>query len=245
MTVIALLYLPHSSQDTEHSLILNCTGLKLSLSQYKAVALARGLSGGLGLAVCCLLLAVLLLVTRKRAWENLSKRLSLGIIISTAAYVTLVTAGTWYAHPPPNHSIPCTVVGVFHFYFELAMLLFYIVTFLSLLFQVLRSAFPDNFMAQVRRNFKKRKSRKRWEVALFVIIPLLPFLMVWEPFLPGVPSYGKHGTSCWLRFDTDCKEMGSSIHSIFVWVLISALALILCLSVMLTPAALCHVYVKF
>ena len=247
MTVTSLLYLLRSFQDKDN-LIFNCTGLKLSPSQYKAVALARGLSGGLGLAICCLLLAILLLVTKKKSWENLSKRLSLGIILSTAVYLTLVAAGTWYKHPPPDQSIPCTVVGVLHFYFEVTLLLFYIITFLSLLFQVLRSAFPDTFMAQVQRNFKKRNSHKRWEVGLFIVIPLLPSLMVWEPFLPGVTSYGRHGTSCWLHYElntTDCKEKDNSTHSIFVWVLISALALILCLSVILTPAALCHLYLKF
>ena len=247
MTVSALLYFTHSLQDKDN-LIFNCTDLKLSLSQYKAVALARGLSGGLGLALCFLLLAILLLVTKNKTWENFSKRLSLGIILSTAAYMMLVAAGTWYKHPPPDQSIPCTVVGVLHFYSEIAMRLFYILTFLSLLFQVLRSAFPDTFMAQVQRNFKKRNSHKQWEVGLFIVIPLLPSLMVWEPFLPGVTSYGSHGTSCWLHYElntTDCKEKGGSTQSIYVWVLISASALIVCLSVMLTLAALCHVYLKF
>jgi len=71
-------------------LFLNCSNL--IPDQYKTLALARGLTGAAGCVVSLAVLGIVLLATKKRAWENLPKRIYLANILYTLVYCISATA---------------------------------------------------------------------------------------------------------------------------------------------------------
>jgi len=90
-------------------LFLNCSNL--TPDQYKTLALARGLTGAVGCVVSLVVLGIVLLATKRRAWENLPKRIYLANILYTLVYCISVTAAVNYSRAPSHESVWCEAAG--------------------------------------------------------------------------------------------------------------------------------------
>ena len=63
---------------------LSCNNL--TLEQYRTIVLSRALTGAGGCVVSIAVLVVVLLTTKRKAWENLTKRIYLANILYTFIY---------------------------------------------------------------------------------------------------------------------------------------------------------------
>ena len=59
------------------SVFLSCSNL--TLGQYQTLVLARALTGAAGCVVSIAVFVIIILATRRKAWENLSKRVYIAI----------------------------------------------------------------------------------------------------------------------------------------------------------------------
>ena len=83
---------------------LSCSNM--TLGQYRAVALARGLTGAVGCVVSLAVLGIIVLihVTKKQAWENFPKRVYLATVLYTLLCSFMTIAAVNYSHPPSQES---------------------------------------------------------------------------------------------------------------------------------------------
>ena len=70
-------------------MFLRCNNL--TLEQYRTIALARGLTGGAGCLVSLVVLVIVLLVAKKKTWENFCKRIYFAVILYTLLYSIAAT----------------------------------------------------------------------------------------------------------------------------------------------------------
>ena len=106
--------LTHTSEQQEMS---NKTVLcNLTENQYRAINLAYGSMGLLAATICVLILAGLLLVLKKKAWESPVKRLNLALIITIAlSSLTFALAG-FYTYTSPPRGSWCVAIGFLQAY---------------------------------------------------------------------------------------------------------------------------------
>ena len=88
---------------------LSCSNL--TLGQYKALVLTRGLVGAAGCVVSLGVLGIVLLTSKTKAWENLTKRIYLTNILYTLLYCIVAIAAVNYSHPPSQESAWCEAMG--------------------------------------------------------------------------------------------------------------------------------------
>ena len=177
-------------------LFLYCNNL--TLEQYRTIVLSRALTGAGGCAVSIAVLVIILLTTKRKAWENLTKRIYLAIIVNNFLYSIASIAAVNYSHPPSQESTWCEAMGFILQYSGTLLVVQYLAITLTVVFQVTLSV----YQAVRRRNNGFRKANFKWlEVFLFLILFLCPLLNSWEPFLPQLPSYGNYGPLCWFRLE--------------------------------------------
>ena len=80
---------------------LSCNNL--TLEQYRAIVLSGALTGAGGCVVSIVVLVIILLTTKRKAWQNLTKRVYLATVLYTLFYSIEGIAALNYSHPP---SIP-------------------------------------------------------------------------------------------------------------------------------------------
>ena len=78
-------------------LFLNCNNL--TQDQYKTIVLSRALTGAGGCSVSLAILVIVLLATKRTAWENLTKRVYLVNIIYTTVCCIIAIAAVHYSDP--------------------------------------------------------------------------------------------------------------------------------------------------
>jgi len=178
-------------------LFLRCNNL--TLDKYKLLALSRGLTGAVGFTVSLLVLVVILIAARRKAWNTLSKRLFLMTILYTAAYSVVVTAGVHYSHPPTNETAYCEAMAFLLHYSGSLVIVSYLFLALTLALQVVLPVFPA-LVARMERTFS---NKRLWEVILFLTCFLVPILSTVEPLLLPIDPYGKYGPLCWFRLEID------------------------------------------
>ena len=90
---------------------LSCNNL--TLEQYRTIVLSRALTGAGGCAVSIVVLVIILLTTKRKAWENLTKRVYLAIILYTLLYSIVAIAAVNYSRPPSQESTWCEAMGLY------------------------------------------------------------------------------------------------------------------------------------
>ena len=220
---------------------LSCSNL--TLEQYRTIVLSRALTGAGGCAVSIVVLVIILLATKKKAWENLTKRVYLAIIVNNFLYSIVSIAAVNYSHPPTQESTWCEAMGFILQYSGTLVVVQYLAIALTEVFQVTLPV----YQAVRKKKYGFRKANlKCAEVFLFLILFLCPLLNSWEPFLPQLPSYGNHGPLCWFRFElTDnCTYNtlnGRYLHSIPVAVVCFGCSVLAFIALLM----LCSMYCKF
>ena len=175
---------------------LSCNNL--TLEQYRTIVLTRALTGAGGCVVSIAVLVIVLLTTKRKAWENLTKRVYLANIFYTLIYSIAVIAAANYSRPPSQESAWCEAMGfILHYCGTLV-----VVHYLALAFTIVLQATLPIYQAVKKRNYSFRKgSLKCAEIFLFLTLFLCPLLNTWEPFLPQLPSYGNYGPLCWFQLE--------------------------------------------
>jgi len=183
---------------------LSCSNL--TMGQYRIIVLARGLTGAAGCVVSLAVLGIVLFTTRKKAWENLPKRIYLTNVLYTLLYSVVAIAAVNYSHPPSQESTWCEAMGFLLHYTGTLVIVHYSALALTVLFQVIVPVYQAT--RKKHDNIHSSGNAKRWwEVILFLILFFCPLLNTWEPFLPQLPSYGNYGPLCWFRLELTDKAM--------------------------------------
>ena len=174
---------------------LSCNNL--TLEQYRTIVLSRALTGAGGCAVSIVVLVTILLTTKRKAWENLTKRVYVANVFYSLLYCSVAIAAVNYSHPPSQESAWCKAMGFLLQYSGTLVIVHYGALTLVVVFQVTSPV----------HKYKIKKTKLR-EFFLYLILLLCPLLNSWEPFLPQIPSYGNYGPLCWFRleFTNNCTS---------------------------------------
>ena len=224
-------------------LFLRCNNL--TLDQYKLIALSRGLTGAVGFAVSLVVLVVILLAARSKAWDTLPKRLLLVAILYTAAFSVILATSVHYSRPPAHESAWCEAMGFILQYSESLVIVSCLVLVTALALQVVMPVYPA-LQTQVERTCR---SKKLWEVILFLGCFLFPVLITWEPFIAPFASYGNYGPLCWFRLEINenCTYKNKvSLNEYFLWTLpFAIMSFLLWALASIITIMLCCMYCKF
>ena len=222
---------------------LSCTNL--TLGQYRIIVLARGLTGAVGCVVSLAVFGIVLLTTKKRAWESWPKRIYLATVLYTLLYSIMAIATVNYSHPPSQESTWCEAMGFLLHYTGTLVIVHYSALALTVLFQVIVPVYqatrkkPDNIHSS-------RNAKRWWEVILFLILFFCPLLNTWEPFLPQLPSYGNYGPLCWFRLElTDNCTTNKSDELFLVNIPFAVVCFGYCVLTFTISLALCRMHCKF
>ena len=220
---------------------LSCNNL--SLEQYRTIVLSRALTGAGGCAVSIVVLVIVLLTTKRKAWENLTKRIYLATVLYTLLYSIMGIAAVNYSHPPSQESTWCEAMGFILHYSGTLVVVHYCALAITKMFQ----ATLPVYQAARKRADSFRKANFKWvEVFLYLILLLCPLLNSWEPFLLQLPSYGNYGPLCWFRLELTKNCTCNTVDQRFLQAIPFAVAcfgyFVLTFTVLLT---LCGMYCKF
>ena len=226
---------------------LSCNNL--TLEQYRTIVLSRALTGAGGCAVSIALLVIILLTTKRKAWENLTKRIYLANVLCTLLYSIVAIAAVNYSHPPSQESTWCEAMGFILHYSGTLVIVHYSALSLSVTFkvtllvcQVVRKI-SDTFRNT---NLLKSRKLKLGELFLFLILFLCPLLNSWEPFLPQLPSYGNYGPLCWFRLELTDNCTYNTYNGRFLQAIPLAVVCFGCSLLTFTISLiLCGIYIRF
>ena len=116
------------------SVFLSCSNL--TLGQYQTLVLARALTGAAGCVVSIAVFVIIILATRRKAWEKLSKRIYIAIIFYNMLYSAVAIAAVNYSRPPSQESAWCRVMGFLLHYTGTLALVHYGALAFAITFQV-------------------------------------------------------------------------------------------------------------
>ena len=219
---------------------LSCNNL--TLEQYRTIVLSRALTGAGGCVVSIAVLGIILLTTKRKAWENLTKRVYLANILYTLLYSIAAIAAVNYSHPPSQESAWCEAMGFILQYSGTLVIVHYCAFTLVVVFQVTSPVFA---VSQNKKPCDAGRTKLR-EVFLYLFLFLCPLLNTWEPFLPQIPSYGNYGPLCWFRLELTNNCTYSTFNECFLEAIPNA---VVCFGYFVLTStislALCGLYCKF
>ena len=131
---------PHLHKQQEMS--NNTVQCNETQNQYRLTSLTVGMIGIVGVILCGLILASLLLILKKKAWESPVKRLGLALTISLAIYL-LTNAASNLSTPPPAGL--CRVYVFFNVCWSTLFLLYFNTLLFALLLQVSAPIIPERW----------------------------------------------------------------------------------------------------
>ena len=176
---------------------------------FGTILLCRAVTSGAVLIITLAVLVIILLARRSKAWENLPKRVFLGVTLSTGAYFLSALVGVDYTHQYLS-------LGYLLHYTGTLMVVFYSAWVMVHLFYttlpVLYTVLPRYKLThRLKVNLKKTNLRMKrmGEVLLFIFLFACPaFLNTWEPFISQVILYGSYGPWCWFKqpLPTNCSN---------------------------------------
>ena len=217
----------------------------MSLGQYRAVTLARGLTGGAGCLISLTILVIVLLVAKKKAWENLYKRIYLALIPYTFLYSTASIAAVNYNRPPSGESKWCEVRGFFLHHFGTLVFVHFCVLAIAVMLHITISL----KLAPCKAIKDKLSPICCWktEALLFLILFLLPLPDTLAPFSPQLPSYGNFGPLCWFRLELTENCTVSTFDISFLHMVPFAIMCFGCcvLTFTISLTILCGLYLKY
>ena len=215
---------------------LSCNNL--TLEQYRTIVLSRALTGTGGCAVSIAVLVIILLTTKRKVWENLTKRVYLANIFYTL--IALFHCGNSSSELLTPSFPGISMVRGHGLYLAI---LWYTSDCSLFSFQV---TLPVYQAVKKRKDGFKKANFKLGEVFLYLILFLCPFLNSWEPFLPQLPSYGNYGPLCWFRLELTDNCTYNTLNEHFLPAIPFAVACfgysVLTFTVSLT---LCGIYCRF
>ena len=161
---------------------------------FGTILLCRAVTSGAVLIITLAVLVIILLARRSKAWENLPKRVFLGVTLSTGAYFLSALVGVDYTHQylRGRHRAVCQGFGYLVHYTGTLVAIFYSAWVMAHLFHMI--------------NIRMKRVA---EIAVFIFLLACPaFLNTWEPFLLQVTSYGSYGPWCWFEqpLPTNCSN---------------------------------------
>ena len=223
------------------NIFLSCSNL--TLGQYRRLVLARALTGAAGCVVSIAVLVIILLATRKKAWENLSKRVYIAIIFYNMLYSAVAIAAVNYSRPPSHESAWCRAMGfLLHYTGTLAVVHYGALAF-AITFQV---TLPVYQIVMKKSGAVIPWKAKLWEVILFLVLFLCPLLITWEPFLPQLSPYGNYGPLCWFSLElTDNCSTNMSDETFLQAVPYAVLCLAYLVTTIISLITLSGLYCKF
>ena len=223
------------------NVFLSCSNL--TLGQYRRLVLARALTGAAGCVVSIAVLVIILLATRKKAWENLSKRVYIAIIFYNMLYSAVAIAAVNYSRPPSHESAWCRAMGfLLHYTGTLAVVHYGALAF-AITFQV---TLPVYQIVMKKSGAIIPWKAKLWEVILFLVLFLCPLLITWEPFLPQLSPYGNYGPLCWFSLElTDNCSTNMSDETFLQAVPYAVLCLAYLVTIIISLMTLSGLYCKF
>ena len=170
---------------------------------FGTILLCRALTSGVALGITLAVLMGILLARRSKAWENLPKRVFLGVTLSTGAYFLSALVGVDYTHQylRGRHRAVCQGLGYLLNYTAALLATFYSAWVMAHLFHMtlpaLYAVLPQYKLSyRLKANLKKINLRKKRvaEVALFIVLLACPaFLDTWEPFMLPRTALTAHG----------------------------------------------------
>ena len=108
----------------------------LTLEQYRTIVLSRALTGAGGCVVSIAVLGIILLTTKRKAWENLTKRVYLANILYNLLYSIMGIAAVNYSRPPSQESAWCEAMGFILQYSGTLVIVHYLALALTIVLQV-------------------------------------------------------------------------------------------------------------
>ena len=222
----------------------------MTLGQYRALTLARALTGAAGCIVSLTVLGIIVLTTRRKAWENISKRLYFAAIFYVLFVSIMEIAAVNYSHPPSQQSRWCEALAYLLQYSGTLVVVQYLACVIAVMFQVTVPVYQAVRKGNDRMCISPRKA-KLGEALLFLILFLSPLLNTWEPFLLQFAPYGSYGPLCWfhLELDDNCTTSAthnSGIDALYLTNIPFAIgAFIGSVLASMTLVALCGMYCKF
>ena len=215
----------------------------LTLEQYKTIVLSRALTGAGGCAVSIAVLVVVLLSTKRKAWENLTKRVYLANILYNLLYSIVSIAAVNYSRPPSKESTWCEAMGFILQYSGTLVIVHYCAIALTIVSQV---TLPVYQAVRKRKDNFKKANMKCAEVFLYLVLFFGPLLISWEPFLPQIPSYGNYGPLCWFRLELTSNCTYNTLNECFLQSIPAAVVSFGCFLLTFTVfLTLCGMYCKF
>ena len=154
---------------------------------------------------------IVLLTTKRKAWENLTKRVYLVNIIYTKVSCIIAIAAVLYSDPSSQESGWCEAMGFLLHYSGTLVVGHYGALATTIMLQVTIPVYQT-----VLKRTCNVKQTKLWEVILFVILFFCPVVITWEPFLPNLRSYGNYGPLCWFRLELSDNCTFSSYNELFL-----------------------------
>ena len=233
------------SQD----LFLSC--YNMTLGQYRAITLARALTGAAGCIVSLTVLGIIVLTTRKKAWENISKRVYFAAIFYVLFYSIMAIAAVNYSHPPSQQSRWCEALAYLLHYSGTLVVVQYLASVIAVMLQVTALVYQAVRKGNDRMCVSPRKA-KLAEALLFLILFLSPLLNTWEPFLPQFAPYGSYGPLCWFRLEltdnctTNVLTHKSDINALYLQTIpFAVMGFVGSVLTFMTLVTLCGMYCKF
>ena len=229
----------------DQDVFLRCNNL--TLEQYRLIALARGLTGGAGCLVSLAVLVIVLLVAKKKTWENVCKRIYFAVILYTLFYCIVSIAAVNYKQHPTQESAWCAARGFLLHYGGTLVMVHFCVFAIAVMFQItvpLKLGLCQGIKERL--NISNKKAIFL-EAFLFLILFFIPLLNTLEPLASLLPFYGNYGPMCWFRLELTENCTVSTADVFFLQAIPFAIMCFSCcmLTFMISLTTLCGLYLKF
>ena len=229
----------------DQDLFLRCNNL--TLEQYRTIALARGLTGGAGCLVSLVVLVIVLLVAKKKTWENFCKRIYFAVILYTLLYSIASIAAVNYERHPTQESAWCAARGFLLHYAGTLVMVHFCVFAIAVMFQITAPLELGLCQGIKERLNISNKKAIFLEAFLFLILFFVPLLNTSEPFSSQLPFYGNYGPLCWFRLELTKNCTVSTADVFFLQAIPFAIMCFSCcmLTFLISLTTLSGLYLKF
>ena len=226
-------------------MFLRCNNL--TLEQYRTIALARGLTGGAGCLVSLVVLVIVLLVAKKKTWENFCKRIYFAVILYTLLYSIASIAAVNYERHPTQESAWCAARGFLLHYAGTLVMVHFCVFAIAVMFRITVPLELGLCQGIKERLNISNKKAIFLEVFLFLILFFVPLLNTLEPFSSQLPFYGNYGPLCWFCLELTKNCTVSTADVFFLQAIPFAIMCFSCcmLTFLISLTTLSGLYLKF
>ena len=165
----------HKQQEMSNNTV-QCNGTQ---SQYRSTGLVLSIIGILGIIICGLILAFLLLILKKKAWESPVKRLGLALTISItlSSLTSSLIFALIYIFTPLAISW-CAVNVFFASYWDMSILLYFSAVLVALLLQASVPIIPERWKDTQRYKPKAKYIEIILHISIFILTLIISSVTV-------------------------------------------------------------------